>query len=117
MIVKAPGLRIGATGLLAVLTASTFLASSEIFNAQNGIYAMTHWASLHKIVIPTASKLGGGASRCRHAPLAPPCAADARYPMCRTRPPLRACFHCCRCDSTQVFRAATRTASSRARRR
>jgi len=52
-----PELRYGMTGLLAVLTTSTFLATSELYNSSFGIYALTHTVD-YAIKIPTKTNLG-----------------------------------------------------------
>ena len=50
----------GMTGLLAVLTSSTFLYTSELFNSPVGIWAMTHTAA-RTISIPNKSNIGNDA--------------------------------------------------------
>ena len=58
-VLRAPHLRIGTTGILSVLTACTFLATQDVYNAKDGIYALTHaTGATPKIVMPTSNLLG-----------------------------------------------------------
>ena len=73
VITSKPEYRYGLTGLLAVLTATTFFYTSEIFNAPAGIYALTHTTDYKMIV--RAHPRRPGASQSLHCALLP-CACD-----------------------------------------
>lgn len=80
-----PAMRIGVTAMFAVLTTSTFLFTSNMYNAPNGIFSFSHDQAM-KIVVPTADNIGAGPcappQRCRpFGPLSPlhPCSHDSAF--------------------------------------